>query len=126
MSTPKCPYCGARSALVKGQVIYPRRPDLFSKFFYQCAPCDAYVGCHPTGTGKIPLGRLANAELRRAKSDAHAAFDQLWRNGNMSRHQAYKFLARELGLAASETHIGMFDLNQCKRVVKIALVGAQA
>ncbi len=120
MTNPKCPYCGTRSELVTGQEIYPHRPDLFRKFFYQCSPCEAYVGCHPTGTGKSPLGRLANAELRRAKSDAHAAFDPLWREGSMSRHQAYKFLACELGIPASEAHIGMFDVPQCKRVVQIA------
>ena len=120
MTNPKCPYCTGPSELVTGQVIYPHRPDLFTKWFYQCAPCGAYVGCHPTGTGKSPLGRLANAELRRAKSDAHAAFDPLWRNGNMSRHKAYKFLAREMGVPADKAHIGMFDVAQCKRVVQIA------
>ena len=120
MTNPKCPYCGNRSELVTGAVIYPHRPDLFSKWFYQCAPCNAYVGCHQTGNGKSPLGRLANAELRKAKSDAHAAFDPLWRSGNMSRHQAYKFLAREMGIPPSSAHIGLFDVAQCKRVVNIA------
>jgi hypothetical protein len=121
MSNPKCPYCGNRSELVTGAVIYPHRPDLHGKFFYQCAPCDAYVGCHPTGNGKSPLGRLADKELRKAKSDAHAAFDPLWRNGAMSRHQAYRYLAQEIGVPQDKAHIGMFDIAQCKRVVQIAL-----
>ena len=118
--TLKCPYCNAKADLVTGEVIYPHRPDLFKKFFYNCAPCGAYVGCHPTGDGKSPLGRLANAELRRAKSDAHAAFDPLWREGSMSRHQAYKWLAQQMGIDKSEAHIGMFDVAQCKRVVQIS------
>lgn len=120
MSAPKCPYCGNKSKLVTGEIIYPHRPDLHSKFFYQCAPCDAYVGCHPVGDGKSPLGRLANKELRKAKSDAHAAFDPLWREGPISRHQAYKFLAQEMGIPKDKAHIGLFDVSQCKRVVQIA------
>lgn len=64
MGAPTCPYCGKDSVLVNGHVIYPHRPDLLEKKFYWCKPCDAYVGCHP-GTAN-PLGRLANAELRRA------------------------------------------------------------
>lgn len=117
----KCPYCNGAVKLVGGEVIYPHRTDLANKWFWQCAPCDAYVGCHPTGDGKKPLGRLADKELRRAKSDAHAAFDPLWRGGSMSRHQAYKFLAQEMGLPKDKAHIGMFDVAKCKRVVQISV-----
>ena len=46
--------------------------------------------------------------------------DPLWRNGAMSRHQAYKYLAQELGVPQDKAHIGMFDIAQCKRVVQIA------
>ena len=109
-----CPYCSNEAPLVDGSVIYPHRPDLHSKPFYQCAPCDAYVGCHP-GTEK-PLGRLANAELRRAKMAAHAAFDPLWRNGKQKRGNAYKWLAEQLGIAKRQCHIGYFDVDTCNRV----------
>jgi len=115
--TPDCPYCGERSELVDGTVIYPHRPDLGSKNFYRCAPCNAYVGCHP---GTItPLGRLANAELRKAKMNAHAAFDPLWRQGYMCRRQAYEWLAQELGIDSEDCHIGMFDVATCKQVVDV-------
>ena len=117
MNTPICPYCSAPSRLTNGAVVYPHRPDLHNKAFYQCAPCDAYVGCHP---GTInPLGRLANAELRAAKSAAHAAFDPLWRTGTKTRREAYEWLAKQLGIAARECHIGMFDAPLCERVVSI-------
>ena len=123
----KCPYCGAKAQLVDGTAIYPHRPDLAEKKFYQCAPCDAYVGCHPpsvngqggVGTGTTPLGRLANAELRRLKSQAHAVFDPLWRNGRMRRREAYAWLAKQLGIPATDAHIGMFDEVQCKRVITV-------
>jgi hypothetical protein len=111
-----CPYCNNEAQLVSGDVIYPHRPDLRSKAFYLCRQCGAYVGCHP---GSVrPLGRLANAELRSAKIAAHEAFDPLLLN-HESRSAAYRWLAQQLGINRADCHIGMFDVNQCRRVVEI-------
>jgi hypothetical protein len=115
-----CPYCGGAAPLEKGTLVYPHRRDLADKWFYVCQPCQAWVGCHP---GTItPLGRLANAELRAAKQVAHTAFDPLWRPGRSRRHesrrQAYAWLAKELGIPRDEAHIGMFDVDLCRRTVK--------
>lgn len=127
---PNCPYCGALSVLCTGLDVYPHRRDLWAKRFYRCPQClDAWVGCHPPasaegggqGDGTVPLGRLANAEERSAKQAAHSAFDYLWKDGLMKRRQAYAWLSRELGLQASDCHIGMFDIDQCKRVVDAVL-----
>lgn len=110
-----CPYCGEWAEKTTGYKVYPRRPDLHHLVIFACLPCDAWVGTHKN-SGK-PLGRLANAELRRAKMAAHAAFDPLWKGGQMSRKQAYKMLADKMGLKPEETHIGMFDVEQCNTVV---------
>lgn len=119
-----CPYCDRIAAIVGGDFIYPHRPDLHRLRFYLCRPCDAYVGCHK-GTTR-PLGRLANAELRQAKQDAHAAFDPLWKfhtfhrgYQTMTRNAAYEWLAEQLGINRSDCHIGMFDLETCRRVVQL-------
>lgn len=116
-----CDYCGNAAKLVTGKAIYPRRPDLFRLHFWQCEPCGAYVGCHKkeggNGDGTKPLGRLANAELRAAKTRAHAAFDPLWRERNMKRHKAYGWLAEKLGISKADCHIGMMDVETCERVV---------
>lgn len=125
-NVPCCPYCTGAAALVTGAEIYPHRPDLREKKFWACTPCDAYVGCHPPAKvkggglndGTVPLGRLANAELRGLKQRAHAAFDPLWRSGPMSRTQAYAWLASALGTPPSKTHIGMFDEAQCRAVIE--------
>ena len=69
---------------------------------------------------RSPLGRLANAELRRAKSAAHAAFDPLWKSKRMKRRDAYGWLARELGISRDNCHIGMFDIAACRAVVRAA------
>jgi hypothetical protein len=116
-AAPICPYCDKTSALVNGTVIYPHRPDLSHKMFYQCVPCKAYVGCHDGTTN--PKGRLADAALRAAKIRAHAAFDPLWQGGLMKRNSAYGWLARKLGIPRDACHIGMFDVATCERVVAI-------
>lgn len=82
MTAQTCPYYGGKPEQVRGDKIYPHRPDLHSKTFLLCAPCQAWVGCYRDGT---PLGRLANAGLHRNKMAAHAAFDPLWKSGKMTR-----------------------------------------
>lgn len=112
-----CPYCDKAATLVRGHAIYPHRPDLAHKPFWQCAPCGAHVGCHPDTVN--PLGRLANAELRKAKQKAHAAFDPLWRGGKMKRVEAYAWLSKETGIASQNCHIGMMDIDQCRSVIAV-------
>ena len=112
-----CPYCGGEVHRVKGKVIYPHRKDLMHLDFILCTPCNAYVGCH-VKTGE-PLGRLANKELRAAKMKAHAEFDPIWQNEDISRSKAYEWLSGKMGLHKNYTHIGMFDVEQCEQVVKI-------
>lgn len=112
-----CDYCHNDAQLVGGEVIYPHRPDLRQLRFWQCAPCDAWVGCHP-GTERA-LGRLANAELRRARQGAHAAFDPIWKSGRMKRNAAYSWLTEQIDIRRSDCHIGMMDVETCKRVVEV-------
>jgi hypothetical protein len=114
---PDCPYCGEPSKLVGGDAVYPHRQDLYSKKFYLCRPCDAYVGCHPNS--ETPLGRLANAELRRAKMATHRAFDPLWKEHGMRRSEAYQWLAEQLGIPAEECHVGMFDVARCNQAIEV-------
>lgn len=114
-----CHYCLRPAKLVTGKEIYPHRKDLYKLQFWQCKECDAYVGCHKHSNAK-PLGRLANAELRAAKSRAHAAFDPLWQWGNMSRGAAYKWLASQMGIEQQDCHIGMFNVEQCNEAINIA------
>ncbi len=112
-----CPYCGWRASLVTGERVYPHRRDLHMLKFWLCSKCDAWVGCHPRTD--IPLGRLANKELRVLKMAAHRTFDPLWKCGSMTRRDAYAWLSRAMNLPPRETHIGMFDEEQCREVVRL-------
>lgn len=127
--TINCPYCGNAAKFVSGEVIYPHRGDLAAKQFWHCEPCDSYVGC-AQNTAR-PLGRLANASLRKAKIAAHAAFDPIWRRAPeykrpKARRDAYKWLVAGMGLRPADTHIGMFDEAQCARVVELCAVRSTA
>lgn len=119
---PQCPYCQRSAVFMEDSgPIYNGRN--FGPVWF-CRPCDAWVGCHPDHR---PLGRLANAELRRAKIAAHAAFDPLWQakmiRDNVpkryARGLAYEWLAKKLNIAVNDAHIGQFDVVMCRRVVEI-------
>lgn len=111
----KC-QCGRTAICVNGDVIYPHRPDLRHKWFWRCEPCGAYVGCH--GLSQNPLGTLADAETRKARNQAHAAFDPLWRSGRMKRTAAYQWLAEQLGIEFADCHIARFDATTCAAVIE--------
>ena len=116
--TIKCDYCGKDAELVKGDVVYPERPELRKLYFWQCAPCHARVGCHK-GTKK-PFGRLADSHLRYWKVQAHEVFDRKWKSGGQKkRTKMYFWLAGELGISEKDCHIGMFDVETCKKVVEV-------
>lgn len=110
-----CPYCGRRTSLADSAEVYHGRSY---GMMYICHPCGAYVGCH-RGTTKA-LGRVANAELRQLKNQAHEAFDRLWKDTTMNRHQAYRWLQETMGIDAEYCHIGMFDEDQCRQVIELA------
>lgn len=118
----ECPHCGGACAIVSNAEIYGRE---FGEWPWavRCAGCKAYVGLHPF-TG-IPLGTLATAPMRAARKRAKAAFNPLWESGDMTRTEAYHWLAGAMGIAnVEECHIGWFDVAQCDAVV--AAVAAKA
>lgn len=126
-----CPYCSKPAELVSGRETYPHRPDLADTYQWRCKPCGASVGCHRKGAwfyesgrkivsdGTVPLGRLANAELRQAKMRVHAVFDPIWKDAGMSRKEAYSWLAAKLQIPVSACHVGMFDVAMCERATEV-------
>lgn len=127
-----CPYCGSNSEYIDSILIYKVKSY---GMIYACLPCDAWVGVHK-GTSDA-LGRLANKELREAKKEAHFYFDKIsktslinkiWREyiPNISnRRKAYLWLSKKMSMDPSLCHIGMFDVEDCKKVVEICKIYAQ-
>jgi len=112
--TKVCPYC-------KSEVIKTTNDKIYGRIYgngqvYMCTGCDAYVGCHDHGE---PLGRLANAKLRKLKKDAHALFDPIWKTKKMSRQNAYAYLAKALGIHVSKCHFGWFDEETLIKAINV-------
>ena len=109
-----CPYCGKESELIDSAEVYGQSYG----WMYICRDCNAYVGCYSGTT--TALGRLADAELRKAKMRAHHYLDQLWSSGRYNRYSTYTWLSRQLGIPRELTHVGMSDIEQCNRIAEIS------
>lgn len=111
LSGKLCPYCLRKTVFTNSSVIYGRSYGMV----YFCSPCNAYVGVHK-GT-KTALGRVATSELREKKKSAHKVFDKLWREGEMSRSEAYLWLADRMNIQPKYCHIGMMNIEECEQVI---------
>lgn len=100
-----CPVCGSKAFLRPASVVYgDKAPDPDAKY-YVCGrypACDCYVAAHRKTM--LPMGTLADKALRKKRHDAHMALDSLWKNGVMSRKEAYRLLQLSMGLPAEEAH----------------------
>lgn len=112
-----CRYCGNPVVLTSNKEIYGR--EFGNGKIYLCRNCGAFVGTHP-GTD-IPLGTLANEELREYRKEAHFWFDRIWKRPTRitTRYKAYGWLALKMELPREKTHIGMFEKEQCIKVVEL-------
>ena len=119
----ECPYCHKQAKLVDSKIFY----GVSYGMAWFCQPCGAWVGCHKNSEKHAPLGRLANKELREWKQKAHDVFDPLWKRKIKrdccskchARKAAYKWLAGELSIKIKDCHIGMFNIEECKKTVGI-------
>lgn len=119
----RCAYCWAPTLLVDSAEVYHGKSY---GLIWRCRDCDAHVGCHK-GTHEA-LGRVAKADLRKAKMAFHAAFDPLWRSGKWNRGALYGELAARMGIDRELCHGGMFDIKQCEQAIAILrdIAGAPA
>lgn len=109
-----CSCCfSERVELVENSEIYHGRSYGEWPYAYLCRCCGAYVGLHPVTD--IPLGTLADKPLRDARNGCKRPFEMIWRNGAMTRKEAYAWLAKGLGITAEECHFGLFDIERCQR-----------
>ncbi len=68
---------------------------------------------------KLPMGTLANGDLRNKRIQAHKAFDWLWKNNIMPKRQAYKWMQAKLGLREDQAHIAKFSEFMCDQLIAI-------
>jgi hypothetical protein len=86
--------------------------------FYGCSRYPACSGTHGAHADGTPLGVPGDAATKRARREAHAAFDRLWHGGPFTRRRAYAWLAQVMGITSKQAHIGRFTRLQCREVVR--------
>ena len=120
LATPTtCRYCHGNVELVNNSEIYGQERGW--PLVHRCTTCGARVGCHPDTD--IPLGTLADGPTMKARQEAHAAFDPLWRGKtSWHRQEAFRALARAMGV--QKAHIAHFDEKECGRVIELCRCGA--
>lgn len=115
----RCPYCGAMAVKRPATYIFGDKANTY-EYYYVCShfpSCNTYVAAHEK-TG-LPMGTLANGDLRNWRIRAHKALDKIWQNGYMTKDQAYKWLQAKLDLPESETHIAKFGEYRCKQTITL-------
>lgn len=108
MNNISCGECGSPMVL--------RKSAKFPKPFWGCSRFPDCRGTHGAHADGRPLGVPANKETKAARIEAHRVFDVIWQNNFMSRSQAYKLLAKKLGV--KQVHIGESDIETCEKIMR--------
>lgn len=96
---PVCPTCG--SAATETMTRFGPRHDCCGLWSWDFAP-------------------LVDKATHEARMMAHAAFDPLWRSGQMKRSFAYKALAKKMTLPRKDCHIKLMSAEVAARVPEYA------
>jgi ssDNA-binding Zn-finger/Zn-ribbon topoisomerase 1 len=87
----------------------------YGQHFYGCEnypECKGSHSAHPDGN---PTGVPGDKVTRTCRSECHALFDPLWKQGLLARRNAYRLLAKLVGLSTEDAHIGLFTIEQCTK-----------
>lgn len=60
-----------------------------------------------------------NDKVKKLRFEAHNHFDVLWKEGYMSRKDAYIWLSKKLGIPLKNCHIKNFNIDMCYKVIRI-------
>lgn len=109
----RCPYCNGKAELKDSAIIYNGKSYGNVWVCENYPQCDSFVGVHKATN--LPLGTLANNELRQLRRKCHDLFDKLWKSKKMNRQEAYKQLGELMGI--EDPHIGAFTVEQCQKYI---------
>jgi hypothetical protein len=121
-----CDYCGAAAELARaGDIAYPYQEDHGT--LWVCQPCQAWIGIYSRSTRNVPLGRLANGELRELKAKLHAALEPMAaakaRRDAISifeaRAKGYRWLASALQIDEKACNIHQLSADRCRAAVHV-------
>jgi len=117
----RCVYCLGYCDFVDSIEIYRHTSYGMA---YWCRKCNAWVGTH-RGNDQS-LGTVAKKELREFRHLCHQKFDPLCEakmrasklKKKAAKGAAYNWLAEILGIEPVTSHIGFFNMEQCKKVIE--------
>ena len=119
---PLCDYCGEKALFARpSDDAYPYRDDHGPVWI--CVSCQAWIGARKNHE---PLGRLADAALREAKSRLHDSVEPLVagkvRRDSVSvfeaRAKAIRWVASELKIDPAPSSIHAMTLEQCEAAIQ--------
>ena len=64
-------------------------------------------------------GIFSDKKTRSMRNACHKKFDRIWKNNEMSRTNAYKWLASVMKLTEEDAHIGKMNFEQCIQLMSI-------
>ncbi len=112
----KCPYCGETARITHSSVVYGDNKK--DRNIYVCGnypKCDSYVFAN---NNNIPLGNLANDELRKLRIKAHRLVDEIVFKGIMTRRDFYLWLEIRLNKPKKDAHISMLTNDECMLLIE--------
>lgn len=82
-------------------------------------------GCTVVGWPGSPTGTPADLETRQLRRQCHDTFDALWKSSGVfkgdtkqsRRAHGYAWMRGVMGTTPQKTHIGMFNADQCRRLL---------
>lgn len=86
--------------------------------FYGCPSYPACKGTHGANADGAPKGIPGDLATRQARTAVHLVFDRIWNQpgSNLSRIQAYTWMAETMGILPTEAHIARFSIEMCGKL----------
>lgn len=111
-----CPLCGGPMKLrgTEKHTYRDGRPHLF----YSCLLwpiCESTIGSDTRGN---PQGVPGDKETKQLRIECHQVFDSWWKNGSMTRKEAYLELQAVMEMLEAEAHFGSFNAEQCREFLR--------
>lgn len=122
-----CPYCGAPAICRPASMVHGKNTWQKGTHLYVCTrwpDCDSYVTAHKNTL--LPMGSLANKNLRYKRILAHEALEELRQMRHMDTWAVYIWLQMKLELSPDKAHIGMFSEEMCDHLISVCRESMQS
>lgn len=123
-SVERCPYCKGIVVLVDDKEVFPNSTKCENRKYYKCSNpnCDAYCKTVYEDGEYIPIGNLADSNLRALRIETHKIMDQLLTlNVYKGRREMYAYFCDYFGIRMEEMHIAMFDTYKCQKIIELTI-----